>query len=81
MVRSISVIGALWPLCIKCKHAAQSHADAGCCEPVTKQCPTCKQHGAVIECGCPEYQGPTWDQFKKDYLTPEEIAHYKWSEL
>jgi len=78
MIRSISVIGALWPVCGKCKHIAQSHGGDGCCEQVTKQCPTCHQHGAKVECGCKDYDGPTWEEFKRDYLTPEEITRYKW---
>lgn len=82
-IRSIAVIGGLWPRCKACGHIAQAHgekdSDMTCCEQVTKQCPTCGQHGGKLPCGCKDYDGPTWETFKKDYLTAEEIAYYHWS--
>ena len=80
-IRSISVIGALWPLCNRCRHIAQAHNAAGpecCSEMVIRQCEHCGTNGVKLRCSCTEYDGPTWEQFKADYLTPEEIAYYKW---
>jgi hypothetical protein len=77
MIRSISVIGNLWPLCKTCKHVAQEHDDDGCKMEHIGKCPTCNTHGVSIRCDCEGYHGPTWEEFKK-LLTPEEIAYYHW---
>lgn len=77
-VRSITAIGNLWPLCNKCRHIAQEHDEAGCGARVAGQCGECKSWTTNVKCSCKTYEGPTWEQFKKDYLTPEEIEHYGW---
>lgn len=77
-IRSISVIGALWPPCNRCRHIAQEHDEAGCGARVLGQCPSCHAWTENVKCGCKHYEGPTWEQFKSDYLTPEEIEFYKW---
>lgn len=80
-IRSIAEIGALWPPCNRCRHIAQEHNGKGKCEAVVPgQCPTCGRWTEKAECSCPRYEGPTWEQFKSDYLTPEEIEHYKWAD-
>ena len=76
MIRSISEIGAMWPLCATCKHIAQCHDEGSCCERVHGHCPTCGTF-QEIPCQCKEYAGPTWEEFKKR-LTPEEIAYYRY---
>jgi len=77
-IRSIPIIGGLWPLCKTCKHIAQEHDEGRCGFHGTGQCKECGQWGAKIQCSCTKYDGPTFEEFKRDYLTPEEIAHYKW---
>ena len=77
-VRSITAIGNLWPRCANCNHIAQMHENDGCAEMITGQCPTCKTGGVKVKCSCLSYIGPTWEEFKRLYLTPEEIAFYKW---
>lgn len=81
-MRSISEIGALWPIC-KCGHSAQDHDKNLECHAVGRgQCPTCGQHSEKnVPCRCKQYTGPTWEQFKADYLTPEEIKHYGWESI
>jgi hypothetical protein len=82
-IRSINEIGSLWPRCARCKHIAQEHNNhdgepgRGCGAPTRGQCPTCKQYTNDAECQCRGYVGPTLEQFKADYLTPEEIEHHK----
>lgn len=79
MIRSISAIGALWPLC-KCGHIAQEHDNTtSCSASVRGQCPTCNQQGVTVKCNCTGYTGPTWEKFKKDYLTQEELDKYNWN--
>jgi hypothetical protein len=75
MIRSITEIGNLWPTCGNCMHIAQSHPN--CNEIVIGQCPCCGTQGIKKVCGCKEYIGPTLEQFKSDYLTQEEITHYR----
>lgn len=76
-IRSISAIGALWPLCNRCRHIAQEHDDAGCSAVVRGKCPTCGGYEHTVPCSCKSYEGPSFEEFKKQ-LTPEEIAHYRW---
>lgn len=86
MIRSISVIGSLWPLCKSCGHIAQQHnfhkddnRTGECCnQMVTRQCEHCGAAGITAKCLCHGYDGPTFEQFKETHLTAEEIAHYRY---
>lgn len=81
MIKSISTIGALWPVCATCKHIAQDHDKAGCSVRGTGQCASCKHWNEDVKCFCMEYNGPTWEEFKQKYLTPEEIKYYHWEKV
>lgn len=75
-MRSITEIGAMWPLC-KCGHIAQEHdADEKCGARKRSQCSACGTHNVDIPCNCTGYTGPTLEEFKTR-LAPEEIAYYK----
>jgi hypothetical protein len=82
MIRSIAEIGALWPRCM-CGHSAQDHdKNLKCRTTGPGQCPTCGQHSMKdVPCVCKKYTGPTWEEFKAKYLTPEEIKRYGWEEI
>lgn len=74
MIRPIYEIGNLWPLCNICKHMAQSHdfyylnknTFNGCCAITIKD----------KKCKCNGYVGPSLEEFKRNYLTQEEINYY-----
>lgn len=82
MVRSINIIGNLWPLCA-CGHMAQDHdKNLKCHATGAGQCPTCGQHSEKhVPCPCMQYTGPTWEEFKAKFLTAEEIKKYGWEEV
>lgn len=75
MIRSISQIGALWPLCKNCGHIAQQHSDPDICGELTQaQCPHCNTW-VKIPCQCREYKGMTYQEWYA-LLTEEEINKY-----
>ena len=75
-MRTITEIGNLWPRCKECNHIAQEHDNSGCSHTGKGQCPTCHSHVSEgIKCKCKGYDGPTWEEFKKQ-LTKEELEHY-----
>jgi hypothetical protein len=78
MIRSISEIGNLWPLCTNCGHIAQSHSFVGCDARIKNQCPTCGIWGHDVVCSCREYVGMTRAEWFA-LLTPEEIAKYNYT--
>lgn len=76
-VRSLSEIGALWPLCKGCGHIAQEHDEDSCSGMGHQQCKHCGIWSETAKCSCTGYIGPTWEEFKKG-LSKNEIVTYNW---